>query len=304
MDLTGVHLDPEGLAAFVAAVEGGTVGAAAEALALTQSAATKRLQSLERRLGAVLLERGRFGVRPTDAGRLLYPEAKRALAALARAADAVGTAGAHTPSLRLAASHTVGEFLLPQWLAALRAGAPAPPRAHVEVTNSQTVLGLLRDGRVEIGFIESLDTIEGFEELTVTRDEVVAVVAAGHRWARRAAVPASALTEEPYLTRELGSGTRAVAATALARAGVAELVPSLEADSTQSLKRAVLDGGFTLVSRLAVDAEVAAGTLRALPVTGADLSRPLRAVRRRRGPLRADARRLWGFLERLVGAGG
>ena len=61
----------------------------------------------------------------------------------------------------------------------------------------------------------------------------------------------------------------------------------------------MLDGGFTLISRLAVEAEVRAGTLRALEVTGADLTRPLRAVRRRRPALRADAKRFWAFLSAL-----
>jgi DNA-binding transcriptional LysR family regulator len=87
-------------------------------------------------------------------------------------------------------------------------------------------------------------------------------VAAHHRWARRGAVRAATPPGEPYLTREQGSGTRAVAAAALAAAGVPPLAPTLEAASTQSLKRAVPDGGFTLISRLAVEAEVRAGTPR------------------------------------------
>src|SRR5699024_2269570 len=71
------------LSAFVAAVETGSVHGAADALDLTQSAVTKRLQSLERRTGLRLLERGRFGTRPTEAGRVLHPQARRALESLA-----------------------------------------------------------------------------------------------------------------------------------------------------------------------------------------------------------------------------
>jgi len=70
------------LAAFVAAVETGSVQGAADALQLTQSAATKRLQALERRVGRRLLHRGPRGAHPTAAGKLLYPEAKQALDAL------------------------------------------------------------------------------------------------------------------------------------------------------------------------------------------------------------------------------
>jgi len=64
-------LSAGGLVAFVAAVEASSVHGAADALDLTQSAVTKRLQALERRGGVVLFGRGRFGVRPTPAGRLL-----------------------------------------------------------------------------------------------------------------------------------------------------------------------------------------------------------------------------------------
>jgi DNA-binding transcriptional LysR family regulator len=190
----------------------------------------------------------------------------------------------------------MGGFLLPGWLAGFRVGTPSPLRAQVEIVNSHGVLELVRDGQVDIGFIESLDAVDGLEALTIRHDEIVAVVAANHRWARQRAVPWQALATEPYLARERGSGTRAVAAAALGHAGGPQLEPVLETASTQSLKRAVLDGGFTLVSRLAVEAEVGAGTLRALPVTGADLARPLRAVRRRRPAARGDAGRFWTYL--------
>ena len=109
------------LAAFVAAVDAHTLYAAADALALTQSAVTKRVASLERRVGQRLLERGRTGVRPTAAGRALYPEARAALAALERARRAVADPGADA-ALAVAASHTVAGYLLPGWLAG--GGAP------------------------------------------------------------------------------------------------------------------------------------------------------------------------------------
>jgi DNA-binding transcriptional LysR family regulator len=295
--MLGAHLDPAELAAFVAAIESGTISGSAEALELTQSAATKRLQSLERRIGAVLLERGRFGVRATDAGRLLYPEAKSALAALAQAASVVSAHAATAPTLRLAASHTVGGFLLPGWLAGFRLGEPAPQRPQVEITNSRGVLTLVREGQAELGFIESLDPVEGLEAVTLRRDEIVAVVASEHPWARRRAVPVTALAGQPYLARERGSGTRAVAAAAIERAGVTALEPALETASTQSLKRAVLEGGFALISTLAVEEEVGSGTLCALRVDGVDLTRPLRAVRRARPAPQADARRFWAYLD-------
>lgn len=298
--LSGAETEPlsgRDLVAFAAAVESASVHGAADALGLTQSAVSKRIQSLERRTGVTLLERSRVGVRPTDAGRGLYPEAKQALAALERAAGVVAEASETARhDLRLAASHTIGEFLLPGWLATFRADVQdARLHIQVDVVNSPGVLSELRAGAVEVGFVEGLDSVAGFEALTLMRDELVVVIAPDHRWARRRALRASELALEPYLARERDSGTRAVAAAALARAGVT-LEPAFETPSIQGLKRAVLSGGFTVMSDATVRSEVAAGVLRTVRVRDAGLDRRLRAIRRRPAPPPGAARRLWGWL--------
>lgn len=302
--------DPVGsgeLVAFLAAYEAGTVQGAADALTLTQSAVTKRIQSLERRLGAELFARGRLGVTPTELGRTIYPPAKEALAQLttvALAAEAA-RAGDHG-DLRLSASLTIGEFLLPAWLSAFRAQEPAV-HPQLEVVGSAAVLAAVKDRRAAIGFIEGGATPDGFESLVVARDALVIAVAPGHPWARRASVSIAALTSGAggaYLTRERDSGTRAVATAALAAHGI-ELTPALEVSSIQGLKRMITAGGFSLLSRLAIADEVRAGTLVACELASTDLSRELRAVRlsRRAGPggdpaltTGRAARRFWVWL--------
>jgi DNA-binding transcriptional LysR family regulator len=269
-------------------------------LQLTQSAVTKRIQMLERRIGGRLFERGRFGVRPTELGRTVYPAAKRALEALDGVAQLVELSrAAGSMDLRLSASHTIGEFLLPGWLADFRRARP-DVHPQLEIVNSQGVIDAIREGRSEIGFIEGTDSPAGLQTLAVAHDEIVAVVAADHPWARRRAVTVGALRTDSYLTREAASGTRAVATAALAGAGV-ELIPALQAASAQSLKRALAGGGFTLISRLTIEVEERAGVLVGLPVRGLDLRRELRAIRRRRPAPSATARAFWGWLDRQTG---
>jgi DNA-binding transcriptional LysR family regulator len=300
--VTAEPLSGRDLVAFAAAVETSSVHGAADALGLTQSAVSKRIQSLEQRTGVALLTRSRTGVRPTEAGRMLYPAAKQALAALQRAAVVVADASEEARhALRLAASHTIGEFLLPAWLAAFRAAVPdARLHVQVDVVNSPGVLAELRAGAAEIGFVEGVDELAGFEARTLLRDELVVVVAPGHRWARRRTLRAAELAQEAYLSRERGSGSRAVAALALEAHGV-ELEPALETPSIQGLKRAVLSGGFTLISRVTVQAEVQAGALRALRLRDVDLTRRLLAVRRRSPSPAGPARRLWSWLRSRPG---
>jgi DNA-binding transcriptional LysR family regulator len=294
----GDPLSGRELAAFVTAVETGTVQGAADALALTQSAATKRLLALERRVGRPLVERSAQGVRLTEAGSVLYPLAREALAALVSAETAV-TSSSHDEPLVIHASRTVGETLLPQWLASFRVTAPAC-RVSVAITNSDEVIHALRDRTAEIGFIEGpTGSLQGLTELVVAHDELQVVVASKHPWARRRALPPGMLARESYLAREAGSGTREVAAAALAAKGV-PLNPALELSSAESLKRAVLAGGFTLLSERTVEAEIAAGALRAIPVSGIELRRTLRALRRNRPALQGPARALWSWLERTI----
>ena len=288
------------LAAFVAAVEAGSVHGAADALQLTQSAVTKRIQMLERRVGGRLFERGRFGVRPTELGRTVYPAAKRALEALDSVAQLVELSrAAGSMDLRLSASHTIGEYLLPGWLADFRRERPEV-HPQLEIVNTRGVIDAIRENRSEIGFIEGTDTPAGLQTLVVAHDEIVVVVAADHPWARRPAVRVGDLATDSYLTREPASGTRAVATAALARAGV-ELIPALQAASAQSLKRALAGGGFTLISRLTIEVEERAGALVGLPLRGLDLQRELRAIRRRRPAPSATARAFWRWLDGHTG---
>jgi DNA-binding transcriptional LysR family regulator len=287
------------LAAFVTAVDAASVHGAADALNLTQSAVTKRLQALERRAGVQLLERGRFGVRPTAAGRLLYPEAKQALIALQRAdevLDAHRRIARH--ALTLSASHTIGEFLLPGWLAAFRTQEPQM-RAQVEIVNSPGVLHAVRGGEAQIGFVEGIDELDGLQTLCVQRDRIVVVIAASHRWARRRTVSAAELRTESYVTREAGSGTRAFVDAALAGVGI-DLEPTTETASLQSVKRALATTGFSLLSELAVEAEQRTGILRSIPLREVALVRELHAVRSGRPRTPGPATRFWRWLERLA----
>jgi len=286
------------LAAFAHAAEAGTIQGAAEALSLTQSAATKRIQQLERRLGVRLLVRSSSGVAPSEAGRALYPKACEALAALREAERSVRSLN-EVEVLRLAASHTVGEFLLPAWLTRFRLAA-AGVQPQVDVVNSTAVLELLRRREIEMGFVEGEDRLDDYELLAVARDQIHVVVAPSHRWAKRRSLDAEELTREPYVAREAGSGTRSVAEGRLRLAGV-KLTASFDLASLGGVKLALAGGGFSLISRLAVREELQAGTLAAIPVAGASMDRTLFAVRNRDSLRSPGATRFWRFLRAVDG---
>jgi DNA-binding transcriptional LysR family regulator len=283
------------LAAFVAAVETGAIGAAADSLSLTQSGVSKRVQSLERRVGLSLLTRTHTGVQPTAGGRALYPDAKEALLVLARAANTLQSERVSGEQrLSLAASHTIGALLLPSWLAAFTATASAT-EPQVSVTNTAGVLSAVHAHEVDIGFLPDPEPDEQLEMIHLGYDELVVVVAATHRWAHTPTVAPSELASEPFVTREQGSGTRATAIRAARALGV-DLKPTHETNSTEALKRTVARGGFTIISALALDDNRSSRPLRALRLTGASLRRDLRAVKPRGGRAGQRATQFWSWL--------
>ena len=256
----------------------GSMGRAAVAHGVSQAAVSARIRSLESALGLTLLERSPRGTRLTPDGALVVERARAALDA-AHALDE-GVAALRTDRaarLRVAASVTVAEYLLPRWLVALRAELPG---TAVTLTSHNTaeVVDDVRSGDADLGFVEGPELPADLDGQVVARDRLVLVVAPDHRWAGRRAVDASRLASTPLVAREPGSGTRDF----LERALGALAPPVLELGSTTAIKNAVAGGaGPAVISGLAVAAEVAAGTLRTVPVRGADLQRRLRAAWRR-----------------------
>ncbi|MFC9975136.1 LysR family transcriptional regulator [Spirillospora sp. NPDC127200] len=283
--------DLAALELLLAVVRLGSVGRAAAELGVTQPAASARIRSMEARLGVALLERSPRGSRPTEAGTLVAGWAQQVIDA-ARALDAgIGALREDRDArLRVVASLTVAEYLVPNWLLALRAAHPQVA-VTLRTANSTGVAEVVRGGAADLGFVEGVRTPSGLNGTVVAADRLVVVVAPGHRWARRrGGVGVEELAGTPLILREEGSGTREVLDRALAAHGGAA-APLLQLGSTTALKAAAVSGaGPVVLSELAVADEVAGGRLVVVPVPGLDLRRPLRAVwpagRRPTGPAR------------------
>ena len=182
--------------------------------------------------------------------------------------------------LRVSASMTVAEYLLPGWLTMLRARDPATAVA-LTAGNSAEVAAAVLDGDADLGFVEGPDLPPGLASAAVGADRLTVVVPPGHRWEkRRSGITAAELAATPLVTRERGSGTRRYFEDALRGQGGLDPVPPVaELSSTTAIKSAVAAGiGPSVLSSLAVAPELAAGTLRPVKVTGLDLGRRLLAV--------------------------
>ncbi|MEU3276990.1 LysR family transcriptional regulator [Streptomyces antibioticus] len=254
----------------------GSLGQAARELGITQPAASSRVRSMERQLGVALVDRSPRGSRLTDAGALVTDWARRIVeAAEAFDAGAQALRDRRDSRLRVAASMTIAEYLLPGWLLALRAQRP-DTAVSLLAGNSAAVAERLLSGEADLGFVEGLTVPGGLDSTVIAHDQLVVVVAPGHAWTRRRrALPAAELASTPLILREKGSGTRQVLDTALG--GLAR--PLIELSSTTAVKAAAVSGaGPAVLSELAVREELALRRLVDIPVDGVTLARDLRAV--------------------------
>ncbi|MFE9554835.1 LysR family transcriptional regulator [Streptomyces sp. NPDC006692] len=276
---------------LLAVARHGSLGRAARDLGITQPAASSRIRSMERLLGVTLVDRSPRGSRLTAEGVLVTDWARRVVeAAEAFDAGAQALRGRRDSRLRVAASMTIAEYLLPGWLIALRAERPGTA-VSLSAGNSAVVAQRLLADEAELGFVEGLGVPAGLDSAVIAHDRLVVVAAPSHPWARRRRpLDPAELAATPLILRERGSGTRQVLDAALAaHGGLAE--PLLELASTTAVKAAVVSGaGPSVLSELALGEELAAQRLVKVQVEGVRLRRELRAVWRR-GPLPAGPAR-------------
>lgn len=282
--------DLSALELLVSVSEQGGLGAGARAVGMAQPNASRVVARLEREVGVLLLRRSATGSTVTAQGAVVVDWARTVLSDaedLLVGVDALRDQGSAT--LPVAASMTIAEYLLPAWLAELRAIAPEV-RVALEVTNSAHVIEGVRAGSYRLGFIESSAPPKDLHRAQVGTDALVVVVPPAHRWAhRRLPLSAPELAATPLVLREPGSGTRAaLEATLLAAVGDrGPTPPAMSLSSNAAVRTAVISGaGPGVLSRHAVAGSLERGDLHQVPVQGLDLSRRLHALWN--GPRRLD----------------
>lgn len=292
--------DPEALRLLVLVGELGSIGAAATELHISQPAASKRLTSLERQLGLILLDRTRQGCSLTPAGVMVTDWSRQVLAHVDGLINGVrALREQHQPKLRVAASMTVAEYLAPDWISQLRS-AFTDIQLALDVTNSEAVAEAIRHEHADLGFVETPVVPDSVSARYVARDRMALVVPPQHPWARRRKPLGPAeLAATPLIVREHGSGTRETFYRALHEIGADPVSPLLELHSTTAIRNSVVAGaGPAVLSVLALTNDLAESRVVEVPVVGLNLHRPLHAVWRSGHRLTGSAAALLGIAMR------
>jgi DNA-binding transcriptional LysR family regulator len=282
-----MHLTLRQLLIFAAVAETGSTTAASSRVALSQSATSAALNELEKALGARLFDRVGKRLIINDNGRTLLPQARAALDVTSGIESEfnVGTGRPRSAvppiNLRLAASTTVGNYLLPELITGFRGQFPHA-RFEVQINNTRRASEAVSRFEVDMGLIEGPSYESDVNMELWMEDELAILCSPDHPLAAgNQRVNLKALREASWLLRELGSGTREAVEQAL-RPHLFQLREDIQVGSTEAIKHLVAEGlGLTCLSLHAVGDALTLGKLKVLDTTLPRLLRPLYLIHHR-----------------------
>jgi DNA-binding transcriptional LysR family regulator len=272
------------LKTLITIVDKKSMTAAAQCLEISQPAVSKQLQALEDYYGTPLLTRRGREPELTPAGRVVYEYGQQILQAVERSLAAVrDLSGAVQGELLLGAGTIPGEYLLPRLLGAFQQRYPEV-RVSLEIGSSSVVARRVLAGEIAAGVIGARVNSPNLQHEPIYSDELVVVIPRGHRWEGRHTISLEEFCGEQMVVREAGSGTRAVIEKWLEERGIdpATLGHRMELGSTDAVLEAVAEGlGVSLVSTLAAEPRIQAGTLAVVQISGFPNRRHLYLVTRK-----------------------
>lgn len=258
-------MDDFRLKVFITAARTLSFTRTAEQLCISQPAVSKHVGELESRYRVQLFNRRGSRLELTDAGRTLLDAAERILDDYRRMEYEVSLCTRQTEGeLRLGASTTVAQYLLPPILARFTARFPGI-RVSVLSGNSGQVERALEEHAIDLGIVESMSRRQGLHYTLFTHDELVLITRTGGKYARTESLTADALRHIPLVLREEGSGTLEVIAAALAAAGIRlpQLHVVMRLGTTEGIKSFVRNSDtMAIVSVISVVDCLRSGVLR------------------------------------------
>jgi DNA-binding transcriptional LysR family regulator len=235
----------------------GSFSAAAEALNFTQSAVSQHVAALEREAGTQLVERGRRGVRLTEAGRVLVGHADAILARIDCAEEELAAlAGLRGGRLRLVSFQSGGATLAPRAVAAFHERHPKVELSMLEAEPDEAG-ERLRSGEVDLALVYDHESTPGMlgPDLSLTHlldDRYDAILPTGHALAGRARLSLADLSGDPWVASTSVCGCRQITESVCRDAGFEPRV-AFEADETQAAQALVAAGvGVTMLPQLAL----------------------------------------------------
>jgi len=261
------------LITFVTVVEHKNLSRAAEELYLSHPDVSLQIQSLEEELGTELVNSSSNHLELTPAGEIYYGYAKQILLLQDKAKQEIKQlSNTVTGALKVGASYTIGEYILPFVVAEF---AAQYPKVEIETTiaNTEEIIQAVRANHLDIALVEGEVNHPDIVVRPIMKDELILVVPNHHPLARLPIATSEHLQDQVWILRESGSGTRAFSDKLITEWGI-NIRKTYIFGSGQAVKQAVTAGlGIALVSRWIVRKELNAKELKSIRIKGKRLTR-------------------------------
>ncbi|MCZ0750419.1 MULTISPECIES: LysR substrate-binding domain-containing protein [Aeromonas] len=252
------------LKVFATIARYGNLGLAANELCLSKGAVSQSLQELERQLGTPLFDRIHPGLQLNNEGRLLQPAAEELLTRMQDIENLFSPDAEPSGQLRLGASQTIGNYLLPTLLASRKQELGLPPK--VTITNTHKLCHALANFELDLALIEGENHHPDLIAEPWLQDEMLVVAHPDHPLANQGTLTLPRLADETWVLRELQSGSREQFIQQIQPA-LPRWQAGLELNTLEAVMLAVEKGlGISFISRLAVSDRLQAGRLVVLPL--------------------------------------
>lgn len=256
---------------FLQVYETENITRAAELLHMTQPAVTRAIQEIEHYYGVCLFERANRRLYVTESAKQLYAQALHIVDGFdmmekgLRNWDEFGV-------LRVGASITLGNFVLPELVAAFKKKHPHL-RVTAYVSNGLHLQRALQDNRLDLALVEGGAQLPHLHMEPFAGDRLLLILPPDHPLYSKEKVYIGDLTAYDFLLREHGSAGRTYLDHVFAAHGLM-LTPTWESASTQALVKAIHRGlGISLLPQQLVDDDLADGIVVTRPVADESFSR-------------------------------
>lgn len=249
-------------------------------LHITQPAVTQHIKYLERKYQVSLFHYERKHLELTKEGEYLYQHALTLLANAEKLLEDIQHVSDETERIRMGATMTIGEYLVPQFLIALYDKNPSLD-LQLTLENTELLLEEVREGNVDFALIEGLFNKEEFHTQLLKKEEMVLILPPHHELLEKKIIHVEDLLKERIFVREPGSGTRDVFVQALAQYNLSlhNFDSCVQINHINMIKKLVEGGlGISFLYQSAIAKELDNGSLVTRKVRGFRLMREFNMV--------------------------
>ena len=289
-----MHYDA--LKTFVTLAEVKNFTKTAELLLMSQPSVSMHIKNLEKEFQTKLFERSPKYLKITPTGEILYDRAKQMITIYEQTRqDILDHHNSIKGELKIGASFTIGEYILPSLLFDLQKEYPELELKAV-IGNTEEIVQSVRLYKVDIGLIEGQTNEKELSVHAFMQDELFITASSNHPLAAKQDVTISDLQNQTWVTREVGSGTREYLNHVIRSNGL-KVKSFLTISSNQGIKETLMTGiGLSLLSESVIERDVQHGNLSVLRLKNQTFNRTLSYIY---SPVMQDKKNVKTFINAL-----